>query len=255
MGAVPNGPIHKQGGWACHQDFLLEETPLTLIGFIMSMTANLYNQFGMFLMQSMLQYCWKLLSQIEATSCIRSQEKVNSAIDCVLVWIHKPTKWDVKQQGFGNMKCYCGCKTKYGLNTKAICDLMGQLLDITIAFPGAFSNYCAFNFSKIKEKLEMEELLHPGQEVNSSLLRSLIVSSIPVWFPTRSKSYTQRATTTTPLFVRVVIRHGSGYPPLKSNFYKTEKTSCSIECCVEGNVRHHHHVPACEPYRSLLRSH
>ena len=32
------------------------------------------------------------------------------AIDGMLIWIHKPTKSDMKRQGFGEMKCYCGRK-------------------------------------------------------------------------------------------------------------------------------------------------
>ncbi len=51
---------------------------------------------------------------------------------------------------------------KYGLNIQAICDSTGQLLDIEIAFPGAASDYFAFNYSKIRKKLEVEEFLYPG---------------------------------------------------------------------------------------------
>ncbi len=80
------------------------------------------------------------------------------AIDGMLVWIHKPTKWDVKEQGFCQMKCYCG----HGQIMQAICDSMGQYLDIKKAFPSAFSNYFAFNFSKIKKKLEAGGFLYPG---------------------------------------------------------------------------------------------
>lgn len=84
------------------------------------------------------------------------------AIDGMLVWIHKPTRKEMQRQGFGEMKCYCGRKKKYGLNMQAICDSMGRFLDIEIAFPGASSDYFAFHYSKVKKKLETDGFLYPG---------------------------------------------------------------------------------------------
>ena len=84
------------------------------------------------------------------------------AIDGMLVWIHKPTRKDMTRQGFGEMKCYCGRKKKFGLNMQAICDSMGNFLDIEIAFPGAASDYFAFHYSKIRKKLEIDGFLYPG---------------------------------------------------------------------------------------------
>ncbi len=105
--------------------------------------------------------------QLLVASDFKEKSRVNldnyaGAIDGMLAWIHKPTKWDVKQQGFGEMKCYCGQKKKYRLNMQAICNSMGKFLDIEIAFPGASLDYFAFNFSKIKKKLEVEGFLYPG---------------------------------------------------------------------------------------------
>jgi hypothetical protein len=76
------------------------------------------------------------------------------AVDGILIWIHKPSKSGMKRQGFGEMKCFCGRKKKYGLNMQGTCDSRGIFLDVEIAFPGVSSDYFAFQYSKLKAKLE-----------------------------------------------------------------------------------------------------
>ena len=44
------------------------------------------------------------------------------AIDGILIWIHKPSKRDVKAIQFGPSKFFCGQKKKFGLNMQAVCD-------------------------------------------------------------------------------------------------------------------------------------
>ncbi len=57
------------------------------------------------------------------------------------------------------MRCFCGMKKKYSLNVQTMCDSMGSFLEIEIAFPGAASDFFAFNNSQIKKKLELNARL------------------------------------------------------------------------------------------------
>ena len=89
-------------------------------------------------------------------------ESCAGAIDGMLIWIHKPSKQDMEEQGFGEMKYFCGRKKKFGLNMQAVCDSDKKFLDVEISFPGATSDYFAFYHSKIKQDLEKENFLYPG---------------------------------------------------------------------------------------------
>ena len=84
------------------------------------------------------------------------------AIDGILIWTHQPSSKDVKVIKFGSTKFFCGRKMKYGLNMMAICDSRGSFLWVEARFPGAVSDYYAFDESHLKKKLEKEGFLRPG---------------------------------------------------------------------------------------------
>jgi hypothetical protein len=98
---------------------------------------------------------FKRKSVIDLDNCV-------GAIDGILVWIHKPSKKDMKDNGFGEMKCFCGRKKKYGLNMQGTCDSRGRFLDVEIGFPGASSDFFAFTHSKLREKVGAPGFLYPG---------------------------------------------------------------------------------------------
>jgi hypothetical protein len=83
------------------------------------------------------------------------------AIDGILIWIHKPSPKDCMDNGCDEGKFYCGRKKKYGLNCQAVCDVKGQILDISILYPGSTSDCLAFEGMSLFQKLE-EGLLAPG---------------------------------------------------------------------------------------------
>ena len=84
------------------------------------------------------------------------------AIDGILIWTHQPSSKDVKVIKFGSTKFFCGRKMKYGLNMMAVCDSRGRFLWVEARFPGAASDYYAFDESHLKKKLEKEGFLRPG---------------------------------------------------------------------------------------------
>ena len=83
------------------------------------------------------------------------------AIDGILIWTHKPSKKDCREAGCDKGKFNCSRKKKYGLNCQAVCDVCGQILEISIQYPGCSSDYLAFKGMSIHQKLE-EGILAPG---------------------------------------------------------------------------------------------
>ena len=70
------------------------------------------------------------------------------AIDGLLVWIHKPSKVDIKENvSFGPKKFFCG---------------RSMFLDVEIKFPGATSDFYAFLNSDFRLKLEAPGFLSEG---------------------------------------------------------------------------------------------
>lgn len=98
---------------------------------------------------------FKKKSDVNFDNCV-------GAIDGIHIWTHKPTKHDVEDLGFGELKFFCGRKLKYGLNMQAACDARGRFLDVYIGTPGAASDFYSFGMSPLKEKLEKEGFLYPG---------------------------------------------------------------------------------------------
>mmetsp|Transcript_13429 Transcript_13429/g.25216 ORF Transcript_13429/g.25216 Transcript_13429/m.25216 type:complete len:487 (+) Transcript_13429:1058-2518(+) len=99
---------------------------------------------------------FKAKSRIGLANCV-------GAIDGLLIWIHKPTKVDVKDNiGFGESKFFCGRKKKYGLNLMGTCDARGFFLDVEIRYPGSSSDFYAFLNSNLREKLERNGFLAEG---------------------------------------------------------------------------------------------
>ena len=83
-------------------------------------------------------------------------------IDGILIWIHRPSKSDIKAIKFGPAKFFCGRKKKFGLNMQAVCDADKRFLDVEIKFPGSTSDFFAFEQSNIKAMIEEEGFLRPG---------------------------------------------------------------------------------------------
>ncbi len=97
---------------------------------------------------------FKRKSEIGIDCCIGS-------IDGILIWIHKPTEADCDDTGVGPKPFFCGRKKKYGLNMQAICDARRRFLWVDIHFPGATSDFFAFEQTDFYKRLEAG-LLHPG---------------------------------------------------------------------------------------------
>jgi hypothetical protein len=94
-------------------------------------------------------------SDINISNCV-------GAIDDILIWINKPSTLDEKAIKFGPSKFFCGRKKKFGLNMQATCASNLMFLDVEIKFPGAASDFYAFDESALKKKVETEGFLHPG---------------------------------------------------------------------------------------------
>lgn len=76
------------------------------------------------------------------------------AIDGILIWMHKPSMRDANAAGVGQKKFLCGRKGKFGLNCQAVCDVRGQIIDISITYGGSSSDCLAFEASDLHKKLE-----------------------------------------------------------------------------------------------------
>jgi len=76
------------------------------------------------------------------------------AIDCMLVWIDKPTMRECEKAKVGPRKFFCGRKHKHGVNLQAVCDNEGRFLDIAIGHPASTSEHLCFKTSSLYKKLE-----------------------------------------------------------------------------------------------------
>ena len=85
------------------------------------------------------------------------------AIDCMLLWLEKPTKEECDQAKCSERKFYCGRKKKFGLQFQAVCDHNNKFLDVSMKHPGATSDFLAFSTSTLfLDKLDKEGFLAPG---------------------------------------------------------------------------------------------
>jgi DDE superfamily endonuclease len=93
-------------------------------------------------------------SQAGFTNCM-------GAIDGILIWIHTPSKQDVRITKCGEAKFFCGQKKKFGLNMQAVCDAKRRFMDVYIGHPGSTSDFLSFMTSPIRYRLEDPNFLHP----------------------------------------------------------------------------------------------
>jgi len=66
------------------------------------------------------------------------------AIDCMLIWIEKPTLHWCDMSKCGAKRFCCGRKKKFGLQFQGACDAEGRFLDVNIGHPGSTSDCLAF---------------------------------------------------------------------------------------------------------------
>ena len=105
--------------------------------------------------------------QVQMMKGFKAKSAVNidcciGAIDGILIWTHKPSVVDAKAIGFGPTRFFCGRKMKYGLNMMAVVDSRGRFMWVEARFPGAASDFYAFDESHLKKKIEKEGFLQPG---------------------------------------------------------------------------------------------
>lgn len=98
---------------------------------------------------------FKQKSAVDIDCCV-------GAIDGILIWMNKPSVKDVKVLKFGPTKFFCGRKMKYGLNMMGVCDSRGRFLWVEARFPGAASDFYAFDDSHLKKLLQEKGFLRPG---------------------------------------------------------------------------------------------
>jgi hypothetical protein len=80
----------------------------------------------------------------------------------MLVWMNKPRSKDRQVHKVGRTKFFCRCKMKYGLNMMSVCDSQRRFMWVECRFPGASSDYYAFDDSDLKQKIEVPCFLRPG---------------------------------------------------------------------------------------------
>jgi hypothetical protein len=70
-------------------------------------------------------------------------------MDGIHIWMQKTSLKEAKSVGVDQKHFLCGRKHKFGLNCQAISDCRDRILDISIKFGGASSNYLAFEASEL----------------------------------------------------------------------------------------------------------
>jgi len=83
------------------------------------------------------------------------------AVDCMLVWIDKPTARECDKSEAGPRKFFCGQKHKCGVNLQVVCDSEGHFLDMSIGHPASTADWLCFKTSALHNRLE-SGLLAPG---------------------------------------------------------------------------------------------
>ena len=84
------------------------------------------------------------------------------AIDCMLVWLERPSEKSCAVAQVGAQKFFCGRKHKYGLCLQAVCDSEGRFLDVYIGHPASTSDFMAFTASKMGRRMESDGFIAPG---------------------------------------------------------------------------------------------
>ena len=81
------------------------------------------------------------------------------AVDCMLLWLEKPSEKSCMEARCGSKKFFCGRKSKFGLTLQAVCDADRRFLDVSMQHPASTSDFLAFTTSGIYGKLEQEGFL------------------------------------------------------------------------------------------------
>jgi len=84
------------------------------------------------------------------------------AIDCMLVWIEKPTETQCVEASVGRKKWFCGRKKKFGIALQGTCDVEGRFLDVVMEHPAWTSDFLAFTTCPLYHKLEVQGFLAEG---------------------------------------------------------------------------------------------
>ena len=97
----------------------------------------------------------------------RQKSKANidacvGATDGMLVWILCVSQQECEKLQVGSNKFFCRRKKKFGLNMQATCDHERRFTDLSIKFPGATSDFLAFEASELRSNLEKEGFLAEG---------------------------------------------------------------------------------------------
>lgn len=104
------------------------------------------------------------LQQRRTASCFRKNSRAGfdmcvGCIDCMLIWIEKPTEKSCRQARCGSKKFYCGRKGEFGLTLHVICNSDRRFMDVSLQHPASTSDFLAFTTSSIYAKLEQEGFL------------------------------------------------------------------------------------------------
>jgi len=92
------------------------------------------------------------------------------AIDCMLIWLERPSEKSCQQAKCGSKKFYCGRKSKFGLTSQAVCDADRQFLDVSLMHTASTSDFLAFTASGICAKLEQACFLAVGKVLFGDLV-------------------------------------------------------------------------------------
>ena len=172
-GAVPNGPITKAARLSMAIRYFADGDPLDI--------SDIHGVSD----DEVLTSVWIIVDSIHASKeldihfprthaeqteiMLQFKAKSSIQIDCcvgcidgLLIWISKPTKRDQIEIGFGPTKFFCGRKMKYGLNMMGVCDARRRFTWVEVRFPGAASDFYAFDESHLKKTLEEKRFLRPG---------------------------------------------------------------------------------------------
>jgi len=83
-------------------------------------------------------------------------------IDCMLVWIEKPTETQCVEASVGCEKWFCGRKKRFGIPPQGTCDVEGRFLDAVMEHPASTSDFLAFATWPLHHKLEVQGLPAEG---------------------------------------------------------------------------------------------
>lgn len=84
------------------------------------------------------------------------------AIDCMLVWIERPTDTQCDIASVGTKKWFCGRKKKFGICLQGTCDVEGRFLDVSMEHPASTSDSLAFATSPLHHQIEKKNFLKKG---------------------------------------------------------------------------------------------